>query len=183
MRDLHPFFAAAVAQNAVAPAILVYLDFEGQPLRVWSGVGPLSHDGHLWLGIGTLGGVDPVEEYSEVRAGTINLTLTHIPSETLSTVKDLIFKRRAAEIHLALFTLTDNPTLIGTDLLLRGTIDTLQLNRDTASSTIRVTIANELSRLRDSWGALYTDPHQRALHPDDTGLRFIANMQDLNIRI
>ena len=182
MRDLHPDFATAVATSEISPAILTFLDFEGQPLRAWTGLGPLEWNGEIFLGLGHLADVAPLEEYSEIRAGSLELTLSKVPTTALSDLRTINFKRRTAEIYLALFT-ADTRELIGVELLLRGTMDTLRINRGPTESTIRLTIANELAKLKKSWSSLYTDAHQRTLHPEDTGLRFVASMQDLTIRI
>lgn len=182
MRDLSPSFAAAAAAARITPAILVHLDFAGQPLRAWSGLGPLLYESQTYLGFGTLADIEPIEEYSEIRAGTVRLTLTKVPNTALSDLPSIVFKRRHAEVFLALFD-SGTDELIGVETLLRGTMDTMSLSRSPESSTIELTIANELSRLRQSWGSLYTDPHQQQLFPDDTGLRFVASIQDLQISI
>ena len=181
MRDLHPDFAATVTAGTITPALLVFLDIDGDPVRVWSGHGPLSWAGETFLGVGNFGTIEPVEEYSDIRAGSCGLTLTGVPGSTLHTLKDLPFKDRAAEIWLALF--DEASALIGVELLVRGTMDVLRIARTPEKSTLTLTVINELARLKDTWGALYTDPHQQALHPGDTSLRFVASMQDLQIRI
>lgn len=184
MRDLSPDFAAAVASAEITPATLVFLDFAGDPVRIWTGLGPLEWAGETWQGIGSFGSVEPVEEYSDIRSGAVGLALNSVPNTTLYTLKDLVFKGRTAEVWLALFDPAAGPAeLIGVELMLRGTMDVLKLHRTPDKSTITLSIINELSRLRDTWGALYTDPHQQALYPGDTSLRFVASMQDLQIRI
>ena len=184
MRDLSPTFAAAVAAGTIAPAVLAFLDFDGAPVRVWTGIGSLSYGGETWLGLGSLGAIDPIEEYSEIRSGSVTLTITQVPNHLLSEATGLTFKRRAAEILLAMFQPeADNQILIGVETILRGTMDTMTVSRAPEASVIRLTIANELARLRDSWGALYTDPHQRAAFAGDSSLRFVASLQDLEIRI
>lgn len=182
MRDLAPNFAAAAASAEITPAIMVSLDFEGQPLHAWTGLGPLDYAGKTYLGMGALAEVEAIEEYSEIRAGSVGLRLTHVPNSQISQVKDLVFKRRSAEIWLVLFE-GDSLDLVGVELLLRGSMDTLELARSPESSTLTLTVVNELARLRMEWGSLYTDPHQRAMYANDTGLRFVASMQDLTISI
>jgi len=182
MRDLSPDFAEAIQSRTVTPAIFVFLDFAGDPLRAWTGVGPVEWSGHTWLGFGMLAEIEPVEEYSDIRAGSITLKVTGVPGTALSGLADLVYKRRAAEIHLALFD-GDSRNLLGVELLLRGTMDTLDLDRQPDGSTLRVTVANELARLRDSWGSLYTDAHQRAAYGSDTALRFVASLQDVTIKL
>lgn len=182
MRDLSPDFAEAIQTRHVTPALFVYLDFAGDPLRAWTGLGPVEWSGHTWLGFGMLAEVEPVEEYSDIRSGAVSLMVNKVPNTSLSGLADLVYKRRAAEIHLALFD-GDSRNLLGVELLLRGTMDTLELDRKPDGSTIKVVVANELARLRDAWGALYTDAHQRAAYPTDTALRFVASLQDVTIKL
>lgn len=182
MRDLHPDFATKIQEREVSPALMVFLDLDGMPLRAWTGLGTIQYAGEDWLGFGMLGNVEPVEEYSDIRAGQVVLTLTRIPNESLSDLGDLVFKRRAAEIYLALF-VGDSRELVGVELLMRGTMDTLTLSRSPDGSTIKLRLANELAKLRESWGTLYTDPYQQAIYPGDTALRFVQSMQDITISI
>ena len=182
MRDLSPDFAEAIQTREISPALFVYLDFEGDPLRCWTGLGPVEWAGNTWLGFGQLAGVEPIEEYSEIRAGALKLTLTQVPNAALSYLAAVTYKRRAAEIYLALFD-GDSRNLVGVELLMRGTMDTLSLSRSPESSTLKLSVVNELARLRDSWGSLYTDAHQLAAYPGDTGLRFVASLQDVTIKL
>lgn len=184
MRDLAPEFAAAAKARTVAPSLMVYLDFEGEPMRAWTGVGPLEYGGHTWSGLGEFASVDALDEYSEIRAGSVGMQLTGVPNHLLSELRNLVYKHRAAEIYLALFDSSSEPMeLIGVELLLRGTMDVFTISRSPSGSTLKISVANELSRLKSSWGLLYTDAHQQAAFPGDTGLRFVASMQDLDIRI
>lgn len=181
MRDLSPAFATAIQGRDITPALLVYLDVLGDPLRGWTGIGPLEWAGHTWQGFGALAGVEPIEEYSEIRAGALTLALTHVPGHALSGLPSITYKRRAAEIHLALFD-GDSSDLLAVELLFRGTMDTLTIERGPETTTLKLALTNELARLRDTWGSLYTDAHQRSLYPSDTSLRFIPALQDFRIK-
>jgi hypothetical protein len=39
------------------PAMLAYVDWPGDPVRVHSGIGPMTWGGHTWRGVGHLGGI------------------------------------------------------------------------------------------------------------------------------
>ncbi len=182
MRDLSPDFAEAIQTREITPALFVYLDFQGDPLRCWTGLGPVEWNGHTWIGFGCLAGVEPIENFSEIRSSNLGLTLSQVPNTVLSGLIDLVYKRRAAEVYLALFD-GDSRNLVGVELLLRGTMDTLGLSRAPEGSTIKLAVSDELSQLRDSWGALYTDAHQRSEYPLDTALRFVASLQDVTIKL
>jgi hypothetical protein len=184
MRDLSPDFAEAIQSRQLTPALFVFLDVAGDPLHAWTGLGPVEWNGHTWLGLGSLAGVEPIEEYSDVRAGSLKLTLAPVPDSVFASnnLAEIVYKRRTAEIYLALFE-GDSRNLVGVELLMRGSMDVLQLSRAPEASTIKLSVVNELARLRDSWGALYTDAHQRAAHAGDTGLRFVASLQDVTIKL
>ena len=184
MRQLSPGTLSAIAADTVVPALMVYLDFAGDPFRAWSGLGPLDWSGHTWQGVGDLGEVGGIEEYSEIRAGTVDLRLNQIPGTALADALSLVYKRRAAEIYLAFLDPTEvSFEPLGVELLFRGTMDVLKLDRRPAASSFTLTLANELARLRDSWGLLYTDADQQRLYPGDTGLRFVPSLQDKKIRL
>jgi hypothetical protein len=184
MRDLSPEFQTAIAAGSVIPALLVYLDFAGDPLRAWTGLGSIEWEGEDWLGLGNLGEVGVIEEYSEIRAGTVDLKLLQVPGTALADAASLTYKRRAAEIHLALLDAdSPAPAILHACLLFRGTMDTLELDRQPGSSSFTLTLANELARLRDSWGLLYTDSDQQRLFPGDTSLRFVPSLQDKQVRL
>jgi len=182
MRDLHPDFAAACAASEVSPALLAFLDIENEPVRVWSGVGALHYAGETWLGVGSFGEVDAIEEYAEIRAGSVNLTLTEVPNSALSSLASLVFKGRRAELLLAMLA-GDSQELIGVETLMRGSMDVLTVQRKPKGTTIKITLTNELAKLRESWGQIYTDADQQTLHPGDTGLRFVQSIQDVDINL
>ncbi|MCW1915994.1 hypothetical protein OJ996_20570 [Luteolibacter sp. GHJ8] len=184
MRDLSPEFLAAIRADSVVPALLVYLDFAGDPFRAWTGLGPVEGLGHTWQGVGNLGEVGGIEEYSEIRAGTVELRLSRIPGTALADAFTLTYKRRAAEIHLVLLDEeSDAPAVLHSALLFRGSMDTLELDRQPGESSFTLVLANELARLKDSWGLLYTDSDQQRLFPGDTSLRFVPSLQDKKVRL
>ena len=58
MRALTANFVAELTKGAVAPVIIVELDFPSGMVRVWSGVGDLPFIGQTFKGVGALGSVD-----------------------------------------------------------------------------------------------------------------------------
>jgi hypothetical protein len=73
MRDLHPDFATAVATSEISPAILTFLDFEGQPLRAWTGLGPLEWNGQIFLGLASVSRSSSNPEHLVIAAELHNL--------------------------------------------------------------------------------------------------------------
>lgn len=179
MRDLHPEFEAIIQTQELSRAYLCFLDFEEEPLYAWSGLGMLHYGGFNWYGFGALWEMSGIEEYSDIRAGQFRISATHVPNVALSGVHELTFKGRAVEFSIALFDESDQ--IVAVQTLVRGTMETLVIKRRPQGSRIEVGVTNELARLKKSWGYNLTDAHQRELHPGDTGLQYVASLQDLTI--
>lgn len=179
MRDLAYNFIQAAESGTVSPFILAHLDFMEDPLYAWTGLGSINYAGHIYHGIGGFGDIGTVEEYSEPRAGTQTLTLTHVPNKLLSSIHNLTFKGRAYSMALAFFDAAGD--LIGVEPLTSGTIETLTIKRRPDTSTIEARVTNELAILKKTWGHTLTDADHQKLNPGDTALRFVASLQDLKI--
>lgn len=83
-RELSAGMKAAIQTGTVYPVILYAGEFDSGWLRLWSGLGPLTWDGNVYLGAGELGAITAVEETTEVRAGGVTCTLSGIPSSLIS---------------------------------------------------------------------------------------------------
>lgn len=77
----------------------------------------------------------------------------------------------------------DTRELIGVESIFKGTMDTMSISRSPQSSSIQLNISNELARLRDTGGSIYSDAHQQRLFPGDTSLRFIQSIQDVKVTL
>lgn len=91
----------ALSAQLVRPIILFEGVFATGTVRLWSGLGDLSYAGETWQGVGTLGGVSPVQETQEVRANGLRVSLSGIPAELVSLALQSLRQNRAGKIWLA----------------------------------------------------------------------------------
>ena len=82
-RALDAMTVAAVKAGHVPYLFFVRLDFE-QPLRVCSAGYNIVWNGITWLGLGALGGIEPIEEQAGLEAIGVRLTLTGVPTDLIA---------------------------------------------------------------------------------------------------
>src|SRR5215472_8301199 len=116
--------AAALCAPAVRIAILAAMQFADNLVRVWSGLGPLTlTDGTVFQGVGTLGDVGTISEDSSVEAKGVTLSLSSIPSDTMSEILSEMRLLGKVQVWLAVF---DESGAIIPDpvLIYQGNMDT-----------------------------------------------------------
>jgi hypothetical protein len=159
------------------------LDFPDGAVRLWTGQYNKTFSdefgGGTYLGVGSMGNISPITETTEVAAKGMDLTLSGIPTEYVSLALSGSYRGGDASVYLILF----NSNLSSYEKLtvFKGTMDQMIINENGNSSTINVKCESRLVALNRPRDIRYTDEAQKALYPNDTGLRFIASMADKSI--
>lgn len=99
MKSLPPALRAAIAERRRI-VVMAYIDVPSAPLRVWSGIGTLRHDGHEWFGIGALGGISGVGGAKNLAVRTVTFSLRGVPSEARPYL-ELNLRNRLARAWIA----------------------------------------------------------------------------------
>jgi hypothetical protein len=176
-RDLATATAAATSAAEVRPALFVFLDLDGGPVRIWSGVGDRILNSNTFTGLGTLAGVSPIEETTKVRAVGIRLTLSGIPSDVVSLALSEPYRGRPVTMWLALY--DSAGALIGDAVqTFSGRIDTMSLEDTGETSMLSLSAESRLIDLERPRETRYTDEEQQRIFPGDTGLRYVAGLQE-----
>lgn len=177
MRDVTSGYQSAIEAGVVRPAFFVSAEFNSGSIYVWSGMGSIDWDGHTWLGVGTLGKISQIQETGELRANSVAISLSAIPSLMLSTVMAEIRQGLPCKVYLVLF--GDDGNIIDAPYeAFGGRIDTGQIQEGADTSTAILTVESELvdfQRLRDRH---YSDQDQQQLFPGDLGFIFVPQIQN-----
>lgn len=177
MRDMDDETADAVASNHVRWLFLVFLDFQSDPLYAASSLNSVEWGGHTWLGLGRVGGIEPIEETVEGRANVMTLRLSGVPEDQLSKAIGDRYQGRAAELYAV--PLDSGYSFIGTPVLLhRGRMDSMPIEIEDGTATITVTVVNRLADWERPRLRRYTDEDQQVLFPGDLGCQFVPQMAD-----
>ena len=172
-RDLSVEQAYAAGAPVVHFALLADLDFTPEPMRLWTGIGPLEWGNLIFAGAGTLLGIGEIEEAAEIRSAATTLTLSAIPGEVIDATAAIAWQGRAATIWLA--QLTPAGDLIGDpEQMARARMDTLTWTEG-ETATVSLTLESGLDDLDTPRVRRYTDADQQAEYPGDKGAEFVAS--------
>lgn len=201
-RDLSTITIDSIEQDVVYPFFAVELRFDGDDLlRMWTGQGTLVlEDGTEWVGLGTLLNISSIEETSEMAVKGASITLTGVPSETLSLAISQPYQGRVAKIYFG--TLTQGKVLqeggayillqeggrinletadTGFNEIFSGYMDQMNIEEGAETSTIELMVENKLIDLERARVARFTSGYQKSIYPSDLGLDFIEDLQDKQI--
>lgn len=172
-RGLAASNATAVAASVVRPIIFAELDFTGGFSRSHSGIGTITWGGFDWLGVGTLGSIDGLEEKADLTRKTVVFTLTGIPNTLLSVVSSENYQGRSAKVYLGFFDAATYQLVATPETLFTGKMDKVNTIQ---GETFSITITAE-SRLA-AWSRpvvrRYNDRDQQSRFTGDLGLQFIS---------
>lgn len=179
-RDLPTDFITELTSDVVYPFFAVELDFASGPLYFWTGYGDLLIDGITYIGVGNLVSISSVEETTEIEARGATITMTGIPSSFLSLALQEPYQGRECNIYFGLSLSNESSTRYLIEIF-SGELDQMNISESADSATIAVTVENALIRLERPTIRRFTSEDQKSRFPSDTGLRFVAGLQDKEI--
>jgi len=175
----------AAESEIVRPVRLVELDFSGGFMRLTTANQdiPFDSNGDLadetFTGVGRLASISRVEEGAEQKAYSINIRISGVATQHISTILTNTYQNRSAKVWLGL--LDVNLQLVADPVLtFSGRMDTLDL---TLGKTAEISIIVQ-SRLADWERARllrYTNEEQQRLFLGDKGLEFVPQMVEKTI--
>lgn len=173
-RSIDSSNTTASQAEVARPVIMSRLDFSGGVVTVNNSGINIEYNGDTYLGIGLLGGISSVQEGVEARPYSITLSLSGIPTETISIALGEHYQGRDAKIYLGLLD-ADHQLIGDPTLLFNGRMDTMDLSiADTA--TINLTVQSRMADWDRPRIRRYNNEDQIALYPDDKGFEFIPQM-------
>ena len=178
-RALNPAVDEALAGANVPYLMFVFLDTD-QPVRVCTAPYTVTWGGYDWLGAGLLGGISPVEEGVELQMYGVNLSLSGIPPEYVSTALGSHYQGRACKLWMAPLD-ASHQIVADPVLVFHGLLDVMAIE---IGETATITVSAE-SRLTDwsrNQASRYTHEEQTALYPGDKGLEFVAKTAEMELK-
>ena len=179
-RQMTAACAAAIQSAALRPALFVEAHFTSGPIYVWSGIGSLSWNGKLWMGVGSLGNVSTIEENSTVEAKGITISLSGIDPTLLEGILLEFQVGLPAIVTLGFFdaagVLIPDPVCC-----FAGQMDQPTLDVTGTSATISINCENRLIEMNVAVDRRYTNEDQQRDNPGDRGLEFVNSIQEAQI--
>jgi hypothetical protein len=180
-RALTAAVVAELNKNLVHLALLWEGVFDGGAVRLWSGIGPRTWSGSVFTGVGTLAGIDHIEEnVGEVKASGIGFKLSGIRTDMISLIRNERFQGRPATLWLAF--LDDNDNIIPDPVKLnRWRMDYPVMEEGATEAVITVFAETPLIDLERPRIGRRTDEDQKKRFPGDRFFEGVTALQNKQI--
>jgi hypothetical protein len=175
-RNLPSGMPAEIAGAAIRPALLVVLTFKSMTSYVWTGVGSLVYGGNTYLGVGSLGKIDRIQEGVDVHAYGTTVTLSGINPTLLAEALGDIQLGAAATISLALLDASGN--VLNAYTVFSGVVDKPTVSPGLKEVSISLALETKLSNLSRATNRRYTAADQNLYYPSDTAFLWVEQLND-----
>jgi len=179
-RNLDSSLLAQMRSGKWAPILLIQIDFASGSTYWWTGLGTITWNGHDWLGTGTLGKISTVSEVNEIRADTVTLSLSAIPSDIVDDVLNEIRQGKACKIWLAAIDVATRALIGNPYQTFGGRVDVGAIEDGEDVCTATITVENRLIDLQRARAIRYTHEDQQAVLAGDLGFEFVPQLQEWN---
>lgn len=208
-REITDLLRDALDDDVIYPYFAVELQFDGNPLYLWTGVGTATIDGNEYAGTGNLLNVSSIEETSDIAVRGATLTLAGVPSEVLSLALQTPYQGRVCNISFGVLALeaaseyiveghypglildfasdyyatTEGDPVDTTSLvqIFSGYMDEMNIDEGPDTSTVELKVENKLVDLERARVRRFTSGYQKSVYPGDKGLDFVESLQDKDL--
>lgn len=180
-RELTAAMLTAIAAGNIRPVMIAKIGTTGSDINLWTGIGDLTHLGETYSGVGSLGGVSPIQETQNLEAGGMSFTLTGIDPAMVSAILGNMRYGRPAKLWLGLIDVTTNLLVDAAMQMFFGLTDVPSMEEGPETSTISITAENRLADLERPRSRRYTAEDQKLTDPDDLGFDFVPYLQDATL--
>lgn len=179
-RSMTSAMEAAIAADVVRPLYAVELDFGSGWVRANSTPYTLTINGSSSLGIGTFGGIAPIEETGELTAYQMALQLYGVPRDLIGIALAEHYQGRTARIFFG--AMSESHAVIADPVLFfAGRMDTMKIDLG-ESATVTLTVENRLADWDRERVRRYTSEDQAAVYPGDKFFDYVPRMQDVTLK-
>lgn len=180
MRNLSSEMQSVATAETIRPILLIDCGFDSGSVYLWNGIGNLSYDSKTYIGAGNLLAISEIAESTELTASGASITLSGINSQLAQLARDENYQGRSLDIKLGV--MDENGDVISSAVtIFGGFMDVMTISDSGDTSSITVTVENNLIRFDQSKVRRFTDEDQKIEHPTDKGFDFVSRIQETEI--
>lgn len=170
---------AALQAPQLQPAIFVEAAFVSTTVRMWTGIGSVTWNGHTWTGLGSLLDIAMMEDGATVEARGIAITLSGLDSSLLADCQGDFKLGLPVTVYLGLFS---SASLIADPLTSwAGRMDQPTIAASGTDATITINCENRLLDMNVAVDRRYTNEDQQMDYPGDLAFSFVNAIQEMTI--
>lgn len=175
-RDLSAGVVAEVTGPRVRMAWLCWFNFGGGPVFAWTGTGPLTWNGDVYVGTGMLGDVEVASEIKNGLSSGATFSLVGLDPAMLALALTEDYSKRKCWARLAFF--TEAGVLIPDPVcLFAGRMSVMTPTKDPKGGSITLEAERGDYDPRP-WGALQSNVDQQRRWPGDRGMEYAARLNE-----
>tara|TARA_R100001443_G_scaffold8924_1_gene18380 strand:+ start:327 stop:989 length:663 start_codon:yes stop_codon:yes gene_type:complete len=196
--EIFPFFAIELMFDE-RKTVFAGSVIQAGPLYLWTGLGDLVVGSTTYSGTGNMLQISEVTETADLRAAGATITLSGVPSETVSLALQEPYHGRECRIKFGILDANQNKTLnedgeailledtsdidnsVGTVSLLidlfTGYMDVMDITEDPETCVIALKVENKLIDLQTRKTRRYTSEYQKNLFPNDNAFDYLNDLQ------
>ena len=180
-RAITPAVDAALSADSVPAIVLVEMDFPSGFLRVNNSPVTFPWGGYDWLGLGHLGGIDPISEGASLEARGLSFRLSGVPPANVAFAMGQQYQGRGCKVWFAPLDATTHAILADPVLIFNGRLDVMSIELG-ESATITVTAESRLADWARPRVRRYNHDDQQIDYPGDLGFNFVTSIVDKELR-
>lgn len=167
--------AAETAKNQICLLAFVELALPSGTLYLHTGYGTITSGGHDYLGMGSIGSIDPIREEADPFPRTVKMTLSGIDSTLVTAAMSEQMFNRSVTLKRGFLDITAGTLVAPIETLWHGLVNRCQIKIEEGGAT-SIEVECE-SRLRKGAPvAYYTKEDLQLAHPSDTFFNFLADI-------
>lgn len=168
----------AELEKAVTRTIyFLQLDFASTSIYICSANLTFTWGGHDWIGLGTVGGISPIEESEGVESKSITFSLNVAQESILALAVGDVEEYRGRDAKLYFCPLNESFQLIGTPAQCwRGIMDTMSIAIDGEEGGVSLKCETSAYGLKRQPGLRLNPAQQKKVYPTDTGFDLLTDL-------
>ncbi len=178
-RNLTTAVQNELAASELEPFFAIKLAFDSGDVRVWTGYNDITIASETYIGGGQLLSISPIQETVEIAARGVNMSLNGINSSLVSVALTESYQGRSAKVYLGV--ISSGAVVSDPYLVFDGRMDVMTIEDAGETANISLSAESRLIDLERARVRRYTDNDQQNQFAGDTGLRFVADLQDKEI--
>lgn len=176
-------FSGVLNDPYVLPIIFAQLEFDSGVLYLHNDLGTITTLGHNWLGVGSFGSIDAIEERDDGSPTGTVLRLSGIDPTLLENALTERYQGKPVIIYLGMRDVTTGALVSDPMQLFAGQMDQMAVVSGNQTAAIEMRVESEMIDFERSLMRFFSDAELQRRYPGDLAFQYLAKMVNHQVTI